>query len=32
VIPPLSGTTMEFDGRGHCVMGCTGTSGSRRGY
>jgi L-ascorbate metabolism protein UlaG (beta-lactamase superfamily) len=32
VIPPLSGTTMEFDGRGHCVTGCTGTSGSRRGY
>lgn len=29
VYPPLSGVTMEFDGLGHCVVGCAGRNKMR---
>jgi L-ascorbate metabolism protein UlaG (beta-lactamase superfamily) len=29
VYPPLSGVTMEFDGLGHCIIGCNGVSKPR---
>jgi len=29
VYPPLSGVTLEFDGLGHCIIGCNGQSKPR---
>jgi L-ascorbate metabolism protein UlaG (beta-lactamase superfamily) len=29
VYPPLSGVTMEFDGFGHCIIGCSGQNKPR---
>jgi len=29
VYPPLSGVTLEFDGLGHCIIGCSGVSKPR---